>query len=73
MKIQLDCQTALAVVLIIICGIFLIYLPQLKNRNYIENFPSTMKYSDNIRKEPKNLIPKIITTMYKDSKKYKPV
>ena len=69
MKIELDCQTILAVVLIIVCGIFMIYLPHLEKRNqYIEHFPSTMRYSDNIRKEPKAIIPKIITTMHNDAK-----
>lgn len=71
MRIELDCQTTLAVVLIIVLGISLIYLPYLEKRNfvkpYIEHFPSTLRYSDNIRKEPKVLIPKIMSTMQKDT------
>ena len=70
MKIELDCQTTLAVVLIIVLGIFLIYLPYLeKRKNYIEHFPPTMRHSENLRKEPKILIPKIVKSMYKDTTK----
>ena len=73
MKIELDFQTVLAVVLIIISGILFIYLPYLENNRfnpkpYIEHFPATMRHSENVRKEPKLLIPKIVKTMEIQSK-----
>lgn len=80
MKIELDIKTVLAVLLIIICGAFFTYLPYLEKKNpigynkiptgsNIEHFPSTMRYTDNIRKEPKTIIPRIVTTMAKDAAK----
>jgi len=71
MKIELDCQTALAVTLIILCGIFLIYLPHLESNisgnKVVEHFPSSMRLTESIRKQPKILIPKIITAMQNDA------
>jgi len=77
MKIELDYQTALALVLIILCGICLIYLPHLEkgrlgniSGNTVEHFPSSMRLTESIRKEPKVLIPKIVKAMHNDSLKH---
>lgn len=77
MKIVLDCQTILAVLLIIVGGIFLIYLPHLEkglgnvSGNIVEHFPSSMRqgHLEVVRREPKILIPKIVKAMHNDANK----
>lgn len=71
MKIELDCETLLATFLIIVGGILLIYLPTLERKNNIsgnniEHFPSSLRFHEGIRKEPKAIIPKIFKEMNRE-------
>lgn len=72
---KVDMKTLLALFCILVFGILFIYLKQdnyqLNVKGYnIEHFPSTLRYTDNIRQTPKNVITKLTDEMKYNSKNF---
>ena len=68
---NIDFKNIYIILLIIICGIFFIYLQNDKKfpepSGYIETFPASVKYNDNIKQIPKKILPKIADAMKSDT------
>lgn len=72
---KIDIKTFLAIMLIITLGVVFMYLRknnyQLNVTGYnIEHFPSSLRYSDKIRRQPKKIIPKLGTEMVENTRHY---